>query len=53
MGRLGIKGLARAPRGAFKLTLNFIKSTDVLNVGMAFPKEVEENAQLIRELTSS
>lgn len=41
------------PRDAFKLTLKSIKSTGFLNVGMAFPEEVEENAQLIRELTSS
>lgn len=41
------------PRDAFRFTLKSIKSTDFLNVGMAFPEEVEENTQLIRELTSS
>jgi hypothetical protein len=41
------------PDEAFKLALNCIKNTDFIVVGMAFPEEIEENAELVRKLTRS
>ena len=39
------------PDEAFKLALNCIKDKDFIVVGMAFPEEVEENAELVRKFT--
>lgn len=35
-----------------KLAFNCIKDTDFIIVGMAFPEEIEENAELVRKLTT-
>jgi len=38
---------------AFEFVLSRIKATDFMVVGMAFPEEIEENAELIRRLTAA
>ena len=40
------------PDEAFKLAFDCIKDTDFIVVGMAFPEEIEENAELVRNLTT-
>jgi hypothetical protein len=40
------------PRTGFRHAVRAIKTTDFVMAGMAFPEEVEENAQLLRKLTN-